>query len=92
MYFSVGYDAVFFGRNVLTFRKNELPPYSGLKRESSDLKSEWSKYIYMGSRDSLVVETLDYKPEGSGFYIRWGEILSLPNPSGCTIPWGLLSL
>jgi hypothetical protein len=33
-----------------------------------------------------------YKPEGRGFDIRWGEFLNVPNPSGRTRPWGLLSL
>jgi hypothetical protein len=33
-----------------------------------------------------------YKPEDCGSEIRWGEILNLPNPSGRTRPWGLLSL
>jgi hypothetical protein len=27
-----------------------------------------------------------------GFDSRWGEFLNLPNPSGRTRPWGLLSL
>jgi hypothetical protein len=38
-----------------------------------------------------VVKALCYKPEGRGFNSRWGEFLNLPNPSGCTRPWGLLS-
>jgi hypothetical protein len=46
----------------------------------------------MGARDSLVVKALGYKPEGRGFGTRWGEILNLPNPSGRSRPWGLLSL
>jgi hypothetical protein len=41
---------------------------------------------------SLVVKALSYKPEGRGFESQWGEILNLPNPSGCTKPWSLLSL
>jgi hypothetical protein len=41
---------------------------------------------------SLVVKAVGYKPEGRGFENRWGEILHLPNPSGRTRPWGLLSL
>jgi hypothetical protein len=39
-----------------------------------------------------VVKALCYKPEGRGFDTRWGEFLNLPNPSGRTRPWGLLSL
>jgi hypothetical protein len=41
---------------------------------------------------SVVVKALCYKPEGRGFDSRWGEFLHLPNPSGRTRPWGLLSL
>jgi hypothetical protein len=41
---------------------------------------------------SLVAKVLGYKPEGRGFETRGGEILNLPNPSGRTRPWGLLSL
>jgi hypothetical protein len=40
----------------------------------------------------VVVKALCYKPEGRGFDARWGEFLNLPNPSGRTSPWGLLSL
>jgi hypothetical protein len=39
-----------------------------------------------------MVKALGYKPEGGGFETRKGEILNLPNPSGRTRPWGLLSL
>jgi hypothetical protein len=42
-----------------------------------------------GTRVSVVVKALYYKPEGRGFDTRWGEILNLPNPSGRTKPWGL---
>jgi hypothetical protein len=41
---------------------------------------------------SLMVNSLGYKPEGCEFETRRGEILNLPNPSGRTRPWGLLSL
>jgi hypothetical protein len=41
---------------------------------------------------TVVVNALCYKPEGRGFDTRWGEFLNLPNPSGRTTPWGLLSL
>jgi hypothetical protein len=40
----------------------------------------------------LVVKALCYKLEGRGFDSRWGEFLNLPNPSGHTRLWGLLSL
>jgi recombinational DNA repair protein RecT len=45
-----------------------------------------------GARGSVVVKALGYKPEGHGFETWWGEILNLPNTSGCTRPWGSLSL
>jgi hypothetical protein len=46
----------------------------------------------LGARRSLVVKALGYKKEGRGFETLWGKILKLPNPSGRTRPWGLLSL
>jgi hypothetical protein len=49
-------------------------------------------YLHIGVRGSVVVEALCYKPEGRGFDTRRGEFLNLPNPSGRTGPWGLLSL
>jgi hypothetical protein len=39
-----------------------------------------------------MVKALGYNPEGRGFENRRGEILNLPNSSGRTRPWGLLSL
>jgi hypothetical protein len=50
------------------------------------------KYRVSGARGSVVVKALCYKPEGHGFDTRWGEFLNLPNHSGRTRPWGLLSL
>jgi hypothetical protein len=44
------------------------------------------------ARGSLVVKVLGYKAEGLGLEIRLGEMLNLPNPSGRSRPWGLLSL
>jgi hypothetical protein len=40
------------------------------------------------------VQVLCYKPECRGIETRLGELffLNLPNPSGRTRPWGLLSL
>jgi hypothetical protein len=46
----------------------------------------------LGARGSVVVKALCYKPEGHGFDTRLGEFLNLPNPSGHSTPWGLLSL
>jgi hypothetical protein len=47
---------------------------------------------FIGARGSLVVKALDYNPKCCWFETRWGEIFNLPNPSGHTKPWGLLSL
>jgi hypothetical protein len=46
-----------------------------------------------GGSGNVAVETLSYKPEGSGFETRWDEwiFFNLPNPSNCTRPWDLLS-
>jgi hypothetical protein len=51
---------------------------------------------YTGARDSIVVETLCYKPEGRGFDSSWDYyyyyyyyylfFYSLPNPSSRTKP------
>jgi hypothetical protein len=46
----------------------------------------------MVARGIIVVEALCYKLVGRGFETRCGEFLKLPNPSGYTRPWGLLSL
>jgi hypothetical protein len=48
--------------------------------------------MYVGARSSVVVKALCYKPEGREFDTRLDEFLNLPNPSGRTTPWGLLSL
>jgi hypothetical protein len=45
-----------------------------------------------GARGSVVVKALFYKPDGRWFDTRWKWFLNLPNPSGSTKPWGLLSL
>jgi hypothetical protein len=52
----------------------------------------FSKFNIIINSGSLVIKALGYKPEGRGFETRLGETLNLPNPSGCTRPWGLLSL
>jgi hypothetical protein len=50
-------------------------------------------YCYtFGARGSVVVKALYYKPDDRGFQTRWGVLLDLPNPSGSTRPWDLLSL
>jgi hypothetical protein len=49
-------------------------------------------FFYVGIRGNVVVKALFYKPEGRGFDSRCGEFLNLPNSSGRTRPWGLLSL
>jgi hypothetical protein len=50
--------------------------------------------LYMTPRPLTVIDfkAPGYKPEGRGFETLWGGILNLPNPSGPTRPWGLLSL
>jgi hypothetical protein len=47
---------------------------------------------HTGACSSIVVKALCYKPEGCRFNTWWGDCLNLPNPSGHTRPWGLLSL
>jgi hypothetical protein len=49
-------------------------------------------FFKMGARGSVVVKALCYKPEGRAINTRWGEFLNVPNPSGRTRPWSLLSL
>jgi hypothetical protein len=76
---------------------------SGVKRQGRQadhspptndvVKKTWiytSTTPYVGARGSVVVKALCYKPEGRGFYTRWGKYLNLPNLSGRTRPWGLL--
>jgi hypothetical protein len=46
----------------------------------------------LGVRSSVVVKALCYKPEGRSLDTRWGDFLNLPNLSGRTRPWGLISL
>jgi hypothetical protein len=48
--------------------------------------------VVNGAHGSVVVKALCYKPEGRGFDTQRGEFLNLPNLSGRTRPWGLLSL
>jgi hypothetical protein len=48
--------------------------------------------IYTYKRESVVVNALCYKPEVRGFETQWRKFINLPNPSGRTRPWGLLSL
>jgi hypothetical protein len=45
-----------------------------------------------GTRGSLVVKALGYKPWARGFETRLSEILNLLHPSGSSKPWDLLSL
>jgi hypothetical protein len=46
------------------------------------------------SSSCIAVEVLCCKPESRGFETQWGEwiVSNLPNPCGCTRPWGSLSL
>jgi hypothetical protein len=45
-----------------------------------------------GERGSVVVKALRYKPAVAGSIPDEVNFLNLPNSSGCTRPWGLLSL
>jgi hypothetical protein len=48
---------------------------------------------YEGTRGSVVVKALCYKPEDCGFDTRRGDFfLNSANTSGRTRPWSLLSL
>jgi hypothetical protein len=47
------------------------------------------RYVILGL---LETGALCYKPEGSVLDTRLGDFFNLPNPSGHTRPWGLLSL
>jgi hypothetical protein len=49
-------------------------------------------HISTGARGSVVVKALCYKLRGHWFEIRWGEFLNLPDLSGHSRSWGLLSL
>jgi hypothetical protein len=62
------------------------------QRERSSSLSFCLQNNTISSRIMLAVKALCYKPEGRGFDTRLDEILSLPNPSGRTRPWVLLSL
>jgi hypothetical protein len=45
----------------------------------------------MGARGIVAVKALCYNPERRGFETRSDKFVNLPNPSGLSIPWGLLS-
>jgi hypothetical protein len=79
-------DILSCGWWISTFWRIILPPYP----EAGD--SIFGRNIGLPDRGSVVVKALCYEPEGRGFDTRWGEFLNLPNQSGRTRPWGLLSL
>jgi hypothetical protein len=58
------------------------------------LKRFATNWKVAGSGSDKVTEFFQftYKPEGRGFDTRGGKFLNLPNHSGVTRPWGLLSL
>jgi hypothetical protein len=65
----------------------------GLERGPLSLLSTIEELLERkGARSSVVVKALCYKPEGRGSDTQWGDFLNLPNPSGRTGPWGILSL
>jgi hypothetical protein len=70
----------------------KLPKIKWLWLTEESAVSQWANSLGSGARGSVVVKALCYKPEGRGFDTRWGEFLNLPNPSGRTRHWGLLSL
>jgi hypothetical protein len=73
---------VFF-QNVNKF----LLDYTASIPEASVLNSHRSDKVRIYVRHMLKCNYL-----GRGFDTLWGEFLNLPNPSGRTRPWGLLSL
>jgi hypothetical protein len=78
-----------------TFRNVHLFVISGERAKgwaSIELLKKEKTIPIIGARGSVVVKALCYKLEGRGFDSRWGEFLNLPNTSGRTRPWGLLSL
>jgi hypothetical protein len=95
-------------RYLLIFRPGQKIHFNTLKKEAENcsetlLVSTVSvaflsvKYILCclsQARGSVVVKTLCYELEGSGFETRWGEYIffNLPNSSARTVPWGSLSL
>jgi hypothetical protein len=50
------------------------------------------RIVVNGARGSVVRKALCYKTEGRESETRRDEFLNLPNPSGLTMPWVLLSL
>jgi hypothetical protein len=81
-------------RNTLFPQKLALTSLTsgGRSRTKATELSFFSFSYLLPARGSLVVKALCYKPECRGFDTRWCGFLNLPNPSGRTRPWGLLSL
>jgi hypothetical protein len=80
---------------------NKDREHLGQVREIAEVANDFVNDTSAGASDSMsfihfiytvVVKALCYKPEGRGFQTRWGDFFNLPNPSGRTRPWGLLSL
>jgi hypothetical protein len=61
----------------------------GLLTKNCAMNAYWTVDVYILV---LFISSLCYTPEGRGFDTRGGEILNLPNLSGRTRLWGLLSL
>jgi hypothetical protein len=79
-----------FTSKSLSVHPNEL--ILNLKEPPEARRLRKNLPIDIAARGSLVVKALSYKSKGLGFETQWGEILNLPDPSGRTRPWGLLSL
>jgi hypothetical protein len=73
-------------RGATTEKRGWLKPLEAMKviMEKPHLLSQ------KGAHGSIVVKALCCKQEGHGFEIK--IFINLLNPSGCTRPWGLLSL
>jgi hypothetical protein len=84
--FHHSYDAI--EKLITIFVKSKPKPFCVLCTFMSILEPRLRK---TGARGSVVVKALCYKPEGRGSDSRWREFLNLPNPSGHTRPWDLLS-
>jgi hypothetical protein len=79
-------EGKFFFRNINDFVRS---PHFRILEEL--LLKQMYRHL-LGARGSVVVKALCYNSEGRGFDTRRGDFINLPNPSGRTRHWGLLSL
>jgi hypothetical protein len=95
IYISVLYEYIYiFFLLLLLLLLTVVDFYTGTQNASQTRSGINIWQSLYGTRGSVVVKALCCKPEGRGFETRLGECISfnLPNPSGRTRPWGLLSL